>query len=276
MFSFSGKNFFKVIFFTVVLFGSTDLMAAAPAQKNGEFGWTDECVGAYCRTQFGESLFGGPAYDIDRTRLLFMDRNSGEEPSAGEVANLFTNPKDSAYDQYSKFYSTTPLHLAAVDIVAPKLKIDTMLEAGADPNAQINNPRVLCNGFSPLIFALCVANLKAAQALIEAGANVNLEVSIPEVDLQNIPLPLFWALNSGDTEMLTMLIDHGAKLDIQVYRPKRQEYLSSLALALTGKNPLHTARILIDRGAKVPDSLLKRLASFGIVEIPESQIDRTK
>ncbi len=91
----------------------------------------------------------------------------------------------------------TALHLAAFFGGAETVR--ALLEAGADPDADAENPLRV----RPLHSAVASRDREAVRALLEAGAD-------PNVVQQGGFTPLHSAAHAGDAAMVRMLLEHGA------------------------------------------------------------------
>lgn len=137
--------------------------------------------------------------------------------------------------------------------------LDLLIKAGADVNAEDKNNR------TPLKDAASINNVKLVEILLNA----------PNIDINKYNI-LHWAVEKGDTKIVKMLIDKGAKLDsidkngdtylhLAVLK-KHEDVLNQLIrtniININSKNnagqtPLHLARnsklvtILINAGANI-------------------------
>jgi uncharacterized protein len=91
----------------------------------------------------------------------------------------------------------TALHLAA--FFGGAGAVEALLAAGADPDADAENPLRV----RPLHSAVAARDRDAARALLEAGAD-------PNVRQQGGYTPLHGAAHAGDAELVALLLAHGA------------------------------------------------------------------
>ena len=129
----------------------------------------------------------------------------------------------------------TPLHVIALrsdeDLHEGHLAIaDLLLEAGADINAldEDGHPPLACTHYGP--------SVTMARKLIDRGANLN----------ANNGAPLRMMMNDDSREILAMLIEGGASLDIA----HGDERLSPIGLA-ANNNCLGGITALLDRGVDI-------------------------
>lgn len=124
--------------------------------------------------------------------------------------------------------------------------VTSLLSAGADPNQCFSHPHFPIIGVSPLLFATMLDRPDFIQALLEKGANPNMQVDQEmsallfsaiqgsthcgealladpntNVNIQNEQgvTPLFIAAQSGNLEMLTLLMQHQADMSIACNMP---------------------------------------------------------
>uniref|UniRef100_A0A8C8M7Z8 SOCS box domain-containing protein n=1 Tax=Oncorhynchus tshawytscha TaxID=74940 RepID=A0A8C8M7Z8_ONCTS len=101
----------------------------------------------------------------------------------------------------------SPLHLAAEHNRDWILEI--LIEAGYDVNFQLAEDRSKMyedHRSTALYFAVSNSNLEAAEMLLDAGAN-------PNLDMLN---PLLVAVRQGYMEMITALVEHGANMNASI------------------------------------------------------------
>ncbi|XP_055741266.1 ankyrin repeat and SOCS box protein 2-like [Salvelinus fontinalis] len=129
----------------------------------------------------------------------------------------------------------SPLHLAAEcnrDAV-----VEVLIEAGYDVNAMLSDDRSMMyedHRSTTLYFAVANGNVDAATMLLEAGA-------IPNLDTFN---PLLVALRQGSTELVTLLVEHGA--NVNAYVPTHPT--SFPATLIFGMKYLSMLKYLMDNG----------------------------
>lgn len=139
--------------------------------------------------------------------------------------------------------------------------VEALLEAGAEVNArtevatryvktekeQDSNPAykvwVEEGGYTPLMFAARAGDLRSAQAMVGAGADVN-ALSASGIS------PLVMAVNGGNLELVGYLLDSGAAIDASA-----GGHTALHAAVLRGH--LATVRLLLERGAAVDPILQK-------------------
>ena len=93
-----------------------------------------------------------------------------------------------------------PLYMAAKS--GHVTVIDTLLNAGADPNG------TALDGLTPLMMAASSGNPDAVEALVKRGANVNAKES------ENGQTPLAFAAAFNRSEVILALLRHGANIDV--------------------------------------------------------------
>lgn len=101
----------------------------------------------------------------------------------------------------------SPLHLAAEHNRDWILEI--LIEAGYDVNFQLAEDRSKMyedHRSTALYFAVSNSNLEAAEMLLDAGAN-------PNLDMFN---PLLIAVRRGCMEIITVLVEHGANMNASI------------------------------------------------------------
>ena len=100
--------------------------------------------------------------------------------------------------------------------------IETLLKAGADPNAP-----VLSHGETALMMAARTGKLDAVQVLIERGAKVNATESLRGTNA------LMWAAEQGHADVVKLLLDKGADINSAsaVIRPIRRNGLGFARVA---------------------------------------------
>ena len=113
----------------------------------------------------------------------------------------------------------TPLHLAA-GAPANSAALVQMLVARLDAKKEARD----CNGMTPLLWAVFFAKADAAAALLAAGACVD------GVHPPTGRTPLHAAAGKGFTELVTLLLSHGAAVDA-----RNRQGLTPLACALVSK-----------------------------------------
>lgn len=107
------------------------------------------------------------------------------------------NPKDD--------YSLTLFHYAAGRGVLPI--VTQLIECKVDVNLKVTNPNTIT--FTPLMFAVCNGEEKIAQALINAGAE--LEATL-EVENDRHLTALDIAVNAKELVSISLLLNHGAAI----------------------------------------------------------------
>jgi hypothetical protein len=130
-----------------------------------------------------------------------------------------------------------------------------LLAAGVDPNPQLNMRRpsnqggrfsdpLLSSGTTPLLRALVGGNIDIARALVEKGANPNIYGMglSPFLYAAGITSSTYNEQRGGaasvvNTELLDLMIQHGADVNSQVYRAT--DYSGRIARAVTG-DPVNT------------------------------------
>ncbi|WP_037412259.1 ankyrin repeat domain-containing protein [Candidatus Solirubrobacter pratensis] len=129
--------------------------------------------------------------DAARAELLAAGARIGplEAAALGDPAKLDVNARGA--DGF------TSLHLAAFFSGAATVR--ALLAAGADPNADAENPLRV----RPLHSAVAAHDRESATALLEAGAD-------PNVTQRGGFTPLHGAAHAGDAEMVALLLAHGA------------------------------------------------------------------
>jgi uncharacterized protein len=118
----------------------------------------------------------------------------------------------------------TPTFLATVNGSAAM--IETLLKAGADPNAP-----VLSRGETALMMASRTGKLDAVKVLLGRGATVNATENLRGTDA------LMWAAEQGHSAVVQLLIENGANVKAQsrVIRPIRRNGLGFARPAADGK-----------------------------------------
>jgi ankyrin repeat protein len=130
-----------------------------------------------------------------------------------------------------------------------------LLAAGVDPNPQLNMRRpsnqggrfsdpLLSSGTTPLLRALVGGNIDIAKLLVEKGANPNIYGMglSPFLYAAGITSSTYNEQRGGaasvvNTELLDLMIQHGADVNSQVYRAT--DYSGRIARAVTG-DPVNT------------------------------------
>jgi ankyrin repeat protein len=92
--------------------------------------------------------------------------------------------------------------------------------------------------------------------LLDAGARVN-----PEDHSEN---PLYYAVLSGNQEMVALLLDHGAEID----RPHRYRGLQTPFAAAVNAGKLDMADLLLSRGAK------RRIDVVGAIDLDNKALEK--
>jgi quinoprotein dehydrogenase-associated probable ABC transporter substrate-binding protein len=164
--------------------------------------------GANPDSELGDAIV---AHDIDRVRYLLshgahMDSKDGEGNTPlinavrfgfVDVATVLVEHK--ADPNQTNLGNWTPLMYAAWDD-SPEM-VTILVKHAAKLDAVDNN------GLTPLAIACQNAKIKAAGALVEAGADVNSPVA------KGGYTPLMLAALSGSSDLATSLIGHGAKVN---------------------------------------------------------------
>jgi ankyrin repeat protein len=110
---------------------------------------------------------------------------------------------------------------------------EQLMQAGADPDVANEY------GVTPLFLAANNRNAAMAEALLKGGAN-------PDAALWSGVTPLMAAAKTGVNEVVSVLLAHGA--DVNIQEPRRDQ--TALMWAIAFKHP-ETARLLIENGARV-------------------------
>jgi uncharacterized protein len=177
----------------------------------------------------------------------------------GGLALLFILPCQlSAKRPPASKYFSTPAVVSLVEAAASGnvRKIDSTINAGADVNARG------ADGWVPLAYAMLSMNKRGFHALLERGADPNVEVAgLPGLSASLLGL----AAQGDDAFWLTELIKHGAKLDV----PTSFGGAPPMVIAIV-QNRLDNLRLLIASGADIEfateplgDTPLLRAAMLG-------------
>jgi uncharacterized protein len=116
-----------------------------------------------------------------------------------------------------------------------RVAAERLLEAGADPD--IGNDY----GITPLFLAIKNRRAGMVKTLLEVEGGAD-----PNATLWSGETPLMAAARTGQTQVATLLLEYGARVNVS--EPRRDQ--SALMWAIAFGHP-ETARVLIDHGAKV-------------------------
>ena len=171
-------------FFAAVKSGDLDALRALLADDSGLASAQENGVSAVLVSLYHRQ-------DAARLELLAAGAEIGplEAAALGDPTRL--DPQARGADGF------TALHLAAFFGGAETVR--ALLAAGADPDADAENPRRV----RPLHSAVASRDRESAAALLEAGAD-------PNVRQQGGFTPLHGAAHAGDAEMVKLLLAHGA------------------------------------------------------------------
>jgi uncharacterized protein len=168
-----------------------------------------------------------------------------------EIARLLTKSRANA--SAANVYGVTPLSLACTNRSAEMVKV--LLKGGADPNA------TTLSGESILMNCARTGATVAVSALLDAGADAN----VAESNMGQTPL--MWAAEGGHSEIVQLLIDHGADVTkttrasadklpntcrICAWKPSPGGFTALMYAARSGD--VQTARLLLEAGADINKS----------------------
>jgi uncharacterized protein len=157
-----------------------ELLAADPALADAEEnGLSAVLVATYHRQEAARDALLAAGATVGPLEAAALGRTQPLDPSA-RAADGFT-----------------ALHLAA--FFGGAAAVEALLAAGADPNADAENPLSV----RPIHSAVAVGDHASARALLEAGAD-------PNVEQQGGFTPLKAARHHDDHEMVALLEAHGA------------------------------------------------------------------
>ena len=135
-------------------------------------------------------------------------------------------------------------------------KVRGMLDAGADPNLEVEDGGTLVRG-GPLLSAACRCHRAVIQLLLERGADPNVEL--------DGETPLMMACKGADSVVVTMLLDHGADVNARNEGAYNETALHAVTVSkhcFSTHDPrgpwlggwdrgANCAAILLDRGADI-------------------------
>ena len=134
----------------------------------------------------------------------------------------------------NKEYGQTALHYAAK--CGKVYAIDILIQLGVNVNDKDDN------GFSPLLIAAMENNLEIFNKFIKSGANVNSKCKKGETfDYA----PIHVAVNNGNLEMVRVLVENEADLNILEYRQRTPLHIA------VEKDQLEIVQYLIEQEAEV-------------------------
>lgn len=130
--------------------------------------------------------------------------------------------------------------------------VTLLLKAGADPNAV--EP---LDHQTALMWAVAEGHLDVARALLKAGADPDMQARISELtERKNADFPsggfaaLHWAARNGDEPMISLLLEHGANINV-----RNGDSSTPMMLAIVNDR-FDTAVGLLERGADANDGSL--------------------
>jgi len=132
-----------------------------------------------------------------------------------------------------------------------------MIGAGADPNGTDES------GWSPLVWSARQGALESALALIEGGADVDLE------DHRNGWTPLLHSIHKGHPGMVALLLDNGADPN----RPSRDSGMTPLVMA-AGYGQDDIVTLLLEGGADPHQSATSGWTPLDAAVFGAADIDR--
>lgn len=186
-----------------------------------------------------------------RSETVIYTTNAYKAAGVIAMPEKYTNPKESDWDDPDKLIEilikakadvnaantvgTTPLITAAFFNKVPLMRM--LIEAGADLNKKEKT------GVSPLSYAARNGNMEAMDLLLEKGANIN--ETFTEWDqkngtnLKDFTL-LSYAVMKNQTDVVSKLINKGAKCDIDVHG-RYYSPLTNCYTVLKNKKPIFYA-----------------------------------
>lgn len=240
--------------------GATPLMnAAAVGSVEAMKLLLDQGAGVNLTSTTGATALMWAVTEIDKVRLLLARGADAKAASQRGRTALFIAARSDQSVEIAKLLIAAGADVKAVDgakmtvLHAATVGNDTetirlLVDAGLDVNAAD------FAGFTPLINAAANRNVEAARLLLAKGADVNAQSgdgSFQKVKAGSIALgnwtPLIAAAVFGPHDLVRMLIDAGARVDVKDVRG-----MTPLMTAVaTDRQDLATIRALLAKGADV-------------------------
>lgn len=150
------------------------------------------------------------------------------------------------------YMMTYPLHYASQIGAANTAR--NLLRQGMNVNRRDKN------GFSPLMKAITHKRAAVVNTLIRAGANLNARVNNPTNPTNRRPV-IFFALSFGTHNILKKLIDSGMRVNRNIITPNTTDYegvfLTNAQRRLLLGNRLNSIRNFT-AGGSLPSALMRR------------------